>query len=99
MIGAYADESKRRGGVEGIEESFRKVRERTRVFRFPYPNLDGYWPIVYRVLVEEWPGAWRKVRCWTRADERAFPKRAAEVGTRLVAEVKAQERGKEVTEL
>lgn len=76
---------------EVILREERVGRYHVQAFRYPHATLDGSRPFVYRVLVEEWPGAWRKVRCWTDEEERRFPKRAAEVGTRLVAELKAEE--------
>lgn len=64
-------------------------RYRVQAFRYPYPGLDGSHPVVYRLLLEEWEGAWRKVRCWTRAEEKAFPCRPALAGMRIVNALKA----------
>jgi hypothetical protein len=52
---------------------------------FPYPGDNEP---VYRILIEQYEGCWRKVNCITDADERRFPKRAAAIGTRMVEKQK-----------
>ena len=57
------------------------------------PDHRGKQEPVYRVLKLHQPQGyttphWFKVRCWTRADERAFPKRAAAIGAAMVAAIR-----------
>jgi hypothetical protein len=64
---------------------------RVQVFR-------SYGEPVYRLLVETIPGIWQKVCCFTRSDERRYPRRAALAGSRLVDAVKrSEERGNALT--
>jgi hypothetical protein len=60
---------------------------RYRVIVFPYSPTDP--EPVYQVQVEVWDGMWRKVCCGTRADEKRYPKRAAQAGFEMVNAVKA----------
>lgn len=50
---------------------------------FPFSLRDP--ELCYAVLLDG-----MKVRCWTSADERTFPKKAAQVGTDLVKIIKNQ---------
>ena len=45
---------------------------------------------VWRVLLNN-----RKVRCWTRSEQRRFPKRPASAGNAIVERYKANRRGKQ----
>jgi hypothetical protein len=60
--------------------------EEFRVVVFPYHALDR--EPVYPIQVELWDGHWAAIECWTRADERRYPKRAAAVGASLVEGLK-----------
>jgi hypothetical protein len=62
-----------------IIEERRVGQFRVQVFLFP-----GNGEPCYRILIEVFDGVWRKVSCWSRSDERRFPKRAAAVGHEMV---------------
>jgi hypothetical protein len=62
------------------------ILQEQQVGRYKVQVIRSMWGgLAYRILLDG-----QKVRCWSDADERTFPKRAAKVGTMLVEQYESQ---------